>query len=509
MTMTTTAAAGAEPADNRPDRFLRGATILLFAGAGVWAAVHVIFARVFGDEGWYLNAARELLRGRWPYLDFFYPQGPGLVFVHVPVMSVAPGILASRCQSFVLFVASLLIGCLLLGRENRAAGAPWWLALVGAHALIVNLSTLVVSTPYELFLVLMALWLVQRDRREAAMAVLATGACLRVSLSVLVILWWVFGVATAARGERTRTAWRLLACAGMPPLLLVGPFLLFAPERVLDGVLFYHVWGGRAVVSAVQAWHHRFLFWLDLVNVFWPSLALAIFGWWRTRRLAWDSLDALLLGGALVLTAVHSLPATPDPRYHVVPVALVSLFAARRLAATRLPRWAFVAVLVGVVAWETSSYTLRWAHLSQDLRAPHKFHRVARQIGALAGGQPVLTFETALAVEGDFAVPRGYELGFFSVTPAADEQRAARDGLVTPSHLLRDLAEARYPVVAFYEDDLGYLSAGDRRQADGFLHRAYRLVAKFPRLGQLRQDLFVFVRSPQPLSEPAISPPTK
>ncbi len=498
-------AAKIETEKTTTDLFSRRLTAALFAAVAAWAAIHVVFARVFGDEGWYLNAARELLAGRWPHLDFFYPQGPAAVFVHLPVMIFAPGIATARVQSFLLFMAALALGWSILRRDGRLAGGPWWLALVGLHAMLVNMCTLVVSAPYELFATVLALWFVQRRRPVAAMIVLATVACLRVSMAVPAAVFWFYGVATAPRGERAGAAGRLLAGALLPPLLLVGPFLLLAPGRLLDGLLFYHVWGGRFPISAGTAWHHRLQFMLDIVRVYWPVVGLAVLGWWRSRPRAWDSFEVLLLGAAATMTVVHALPATPDPRYHVVPAALTALFAARRLAEKSLPRWAVALLLLAIVPWEMSSYTLRWEHLKQDLRAPAAFRQIARQVGALAGGQPVLTFETALAVEGGFAVPPKYELGYFSLTPLTDQQRVERDRLLTAPQLLRDLTEARYPVVAVYEDDLGNLPAAERQQAADALHRRYRFTARYPGLGQLRQMLFVFVR--QPLAPPTTEPP--
>lgn len=476
------------------DQFHGWLIICLFIGAVLWGAIYAFFARVFVDEGWYLNTTRELLHGRWPYLDFFYPQGPASVLVHLPVMLLVPGIIAGRVQSLLLFIGSLWLGLSILRRDDRFVGALWWLALVGYHAMLVNMCTLVISAPYELFSILLALWLIQRRRYPYAMIVLAVVTCMRVSMVVPAFFFWLFCVLSTVKGERARAVMRLSVSALLPVLLLIGPYLLRAPAQLLDGLLFYHMWGGRHSFTAEQAWNHRVQFLLDFVRVYWPAAALAVFAWWRSRSRPWDRTELLFLGTAAAMTIVHALPALPDPRYHIVPVSLIALFAARRMTEKALPRWVIVMILLAIIPWEAASYTMRWDQFGPDLRSPRNFRRIARQIGDLAPGEPVLTFEPALAIEGGFTLPRGYELGTFSLTPLTDRRRVERDLLLTPERLLNDLRETRFAVLAVYQEDLGNLPIDLRQKATEALNRGYRYVAMFPKIGSLGETLFVFVQ---------------
>ncbi len=73
--------------------------------AGVlFAALNVLFGPLNQDEGWYLYAAREIARGRLPYRDFFFTQGPVMPAAYALFAWVWQpfGILGGRCFTALL-----------------------------------------------------------------------------------------------------------------------------------------------------------------------------------------------------------------------------------------------------------------------------------------------------------------------------------------------------------------------------------------------------------------------
>ena len=90
--------------------------------------LNLFFGELNQDEGWYLYAARMVAEGKYPYIDFAYPQGPVLPFVYVlaqPLVDVF-GVAGGRVFSALLGIigagmVSLLAARLVSPGKSRIA----------------------------------------------------------------------------------------------------------------------------------------------------------------------------------------------------------------------------------------------------------------------------------------------------------------------------------------------------------------------------------------------------
>lgn len=477
--------------------------IALGSLTAVWVGLHVLYAQPSGDEGWYLYAARGIWEGRWPFFQAFFTQGPLAALVIAPSAGLSPTLLAGRGQSALVFGVVLWLGARWLRRENSPAGVWVWLLLLGLSTFIVHMNTLVLTTVYELLAVTFVLRLIQREHYSAAAAVAGAAAALRLSLAAWAFVVWLALTLAAPRGQKAKTALRLALSGGGAFLLLVLPCLLAAPERTWEGLLGYHLSGGRLDLSPERAWENRLLFWKYWLLFLWPILAAAAAAWAATRRTRPDRTDMLLLLGAAALTLAHSLPVFPYPKYQAAPVALVALFAARRWGAATKPAILNTAVVLVMIPLQLGIWTYGLDHLRWEESPPLYHHRLGRTLRALAEEpgwetDTLLTFDTLLAVEGRLRVPAGYEMGVFSLTINWDDARARRIGTVTPKMVVTDLASGRYPLVALHEQDLGLAAPADRAAAEQALAKDYSTSKPLPNVGHDRDNLFVFrLREPK------------
>ena len=417
----------------------------LFAAAVLWVFAHVEFGWPSGDEGWYLYAARELLRGRWPYVHYFFTQGPLTPLIMAAAMAADHTLEAGRTESALCFLLALWLGAAWL-HDDRASGetrlpsvfsnpqsaignpqSMWWFLLIGVSTFIVYMCTLALTTVYEMLAVCLTLLLLGRGRRGWAVAIAALACAVRISLAPWALAVWLYAASTLPAPRRVRGALVLALLGGGLAALAYAPFAIAAPERLREGLFGYHLGGGRIALSAERAWEFRGVFWSQWIAICWPVLAAVAAAYALTwRRWKWDRRDALLLGGALALTIVHSLPSTPYPKYQVTPTALLALAAARRLAVVRIPRLVLALVLAVIATWQVGYYWTITDHLRFEIPTPPARHRyAARMLTRLAQREPVLTFDTLLAVEGRLRVPPGYEMGPFALTVSWDDARAA------------------------------------------------------------------------------------
>jgi len=102
-------------------------------------AANLYFGELNQDEGWYLYAARMVSEGRFPYIDFAYPQGPVMPFVYVAAQPLvdAMGVAGGRLFSALLGLAGLVIVPLLAARlvpqERRQLAAFLAFCLAGVN----------------------------------------------------------------------------------------------------------------------------------------------------------------------------------------------------------------------------------------------------------------------------------------------------------------------------------------------------------------------------------------
>ena len=215
---------------------------LIAAAAFVVGAVAVTVAwqlagRAVTDIPLYRTYGERVAGGLVPYRDFPFEYPPGAL----PAL-VLPALITDSLSAYrAVFVAELAavgaVGVLLLGEALRRSGADERArrAALVAVALLPLLLGGVVLTRFDLLpaaLVAGAVALLAAGRLRAAALVVGLGVAVKLYPAVLVPL---LGVAAWRRGGR-REAAAVVALAALPVAAVYLPFLLVAPDGVLDSL---------------------------------------------------------------------------------------------------------------------------------------------------------------------------------------------------------------------------------------------------------------------------------
>jgi hypothetical protein len=181
---------------------------------------------VNADEGFYLNAAWQVLAGHHLYADFFFPQMPYLPYAQAAALSLAgPSLLAGRVIS--VAAGALLAGLLAVAgaRRSGAAGVGIVMALAYAGNALV-LSYVPVAKTYGLAnLALVGAFLLLAAPGAGLLQAVAAGACAGLAVGarlptaavVAVLLVWSawrgmrYGLAFAAGALFTSLPWLWIA----------------------------------------------------------------------------------------------------------------------------------------------------------------------------------------------------------------------------------------------------------------------------------------------------------
>lgn len=386
------------------------------------------------DEGWYLYAAQLVADGQVPYRDFFYTQGPLLPVVYSAFACVWKlwGLLGARILTLAIGAASIVFAVALARRsvpeERRAAAGTMAFLLLGSN--LYHLYYLAIPKTYALaaLFVLMGFYLLSVAVEGRAWIALAAALSLafasgaRISLGMLLA---VVGLAFLF-GRR----WRLLAwfcLGGFAGLALVyGPFLWDAGARAgLIAAQQYHAARGGfdpvwtvGSVSRLVRWYLPVFVLLGL-HFLAPGTA--------RQEMCSRLVVRMAFFGFVGVFAVQMLAPFPYEDYQVPVMGLLAVFVAVSAVAENVNRLkSRVLVVLGMTwacsfgsplleKWSTNGQVRFWS-LKKSSSELAQLRDAAREINALdPGGKDILTQDLYLAIETGRKVPRGLEMGPFSM----------------------------------------------------------------------------------------------
>ncbi len=457
------------------------------------------------DEGWYLYAANLVADGKMPYRDFAYTQGPMLPFVYAAFAWVWDfgGLLGAR-------ILTLLIGllgiCFAMGLARRLVPVERGdaTALVVLFLLATNLYHLyylAIPKTYALasLFVFMGFYLLTLARERAIVAVVG-GACLalaagtRISLGAILPVVGVFLLVRAIRGEGL-APWAVFAafCAGGFGGLLFayGPFLLDAQARAgLFAAQAYHAARGGFDLTWTVGSLSR------LVRWYLPVFIILGLG---TFREAW-----MLAASFLAVFAVQMLAPFPYEDYQVPVMGLLAVFAAVNYlgksadgaADGKTKKFLLVLGLSFAASfgspllekWMTNGQDRFWS-VKKEKTELAQLRDVAKMIEAIdPRGKTLLTQDLYLAIETRRRVPKGLEMGPFSVLADAEWRRL--------------LARAECPVAALSAYTFAIEPPVCKERPRGLqidywrlVKKNYELVAKEDAFGQNATPLLILQRN--------------
>ncbi|MGQ9662293.1 MAG: hypothetical protein ACUVWX_08165, partial [Kiritimatiellia bacterium] len=319
----------------------------------LWAA-NLFFGEINQDEGIYLYAAREVTRGRLPFIDFASTQGPVMAFAYAAAYPLVKlwGVGGGRLFTAALGFAGCAIAALLarrIAREgNRDSAALIGFILAGVNV-YQSYFTVVVKTYALAGLLLTAAFLALsfcEGRRgglaafgAGALSALAAGTRLSAVVAMPVIFIWLL----LSSGRQARSvkkplvgshvhpaAWFATGCAATL-LVIFLPFALRAPEALYFGLVEYHA--GRSAGGVLPALAYKAGFISRVVQAYFVAIGLFLF---YCLRIAWfkviprppaPSEVGTGAGGRLTLpiwitvaaiTAIHLLAPFPYDDYQVI-----------------------------------------------------------------------------------------------------------------------------------------------------------------------------------------------
>lgn len=499
---------------------LRWALVLALVATAILYAANFWFGTLNQDEGWYLYSALECARGRLPYCDSFFTQGPVLPILYgwaAPVWS-SFGVAGGRALTALLGLGGGILAAFLaarvVAREQRLAAGI--LAFIFTALNVYHAYFTTIPKTYALAILFLAggylaLTAVERPGRAwmaaIAGALLALAAGTRISLggALAVTGFWLLG-----QRRSLGPAWIWFGIGGGLTLAVVyGPFLLIAPEQVLFANTFHTGREGGGLLFIAGSISRCIRGYLPLC-VFAAALAVwRIFAPPRNPEAQampagasrWMSLWA---GSAAFVFAVQLMSPYPYDDYQVplMPLfaAAVAALAAKAAGDSRRTALVWVALTAAVLSAGSSPFLQDWFVIRQD-----RFWVVKRSTPDLASlrqvgrwlrenspdDRPLLTPDVYLAVEAQRRVPNGFEMGPTGYFPDLGDERAAACHVLNRAGMLRLLKQTDAPLAAFsgYAFAIGAPSMrelGAREQAELWqaVSNRYECVREVPDFGQ-------------------------
>ena len=421
-------------------------SLALFAFV-VLGAASVWLGGLNQDEGWYLYAANMVAEGKMLYRDFFYTQGPAMPMVYFCFSWVWKGwgLLGARVFTLIIGFLAVVVAARTAadlapeGRKREAALVTVF--LLGCN--LYHLYYIAIPKTYALASLLVAgglRWFVRgmsgKDHRRISLVplspmfsaglFLAFAAGTRISLGALLC---VAGLCLLLLKQWKFLLW--FCVGGFGGLALVyGPYLCDAGAREgLFAAQQYHAArGGFDLVWAVGSVSRLVRWYLPLFIV----LGLGVAGTSETSRTAGTG---VLLWGFLAVFAVQMLAPFPYEDYQVPIMGLLAVYAAVTFVScsnfkSQTSNFGVLLVLGLCFAnsfgspllekWMTNGQDRFWS-LKKEKCELAQLRDVAKRIEALdPGGQMLLTQDLYLAIETGRKVPKGLEMGPFSMLTDAE-----------------------------------------------------------------------------------------
>jgi len=308
---------------------LLGVVVAALLAGSVLASVR----NVDGDEGFYALASRLTTQGSTPYLDFFYPQMPGLPYVYGLWMRIFGfSWVSGRLFSVLFYVLSLLLfGNYLRTRGHNWPGILFLGGLYGGNGLVLAWATVIKTFAPSLFIlvatfVALLQWTTLsqngRDRRSwLFVAGLALGLGINVRLMLLPLLafltFWVF-CSSWHCGPRRAGLNTLAFVSGTIVALLPAIWLYWqSPWQFVLNNIGYHL-GRHGQTGLIYDFSQKLEVLKQLASLrqVWPLLILSALGlaltYWP-RPTACQSAGNMPVGLALTFLAVLGITSWAVP----------------------------------------------------------------------------------------------------------------------------------------------------------------------------------------------------
>ena len=469
--------------------------------AAMLAAAAVWLGALNQDEGWYIYAATLVAENRLPYRDFFFTQAPlmPLVYSAFSFAWESMGLLGARLVTAAIGMFSVVftvgIARNLAPQGSRAHAALAALLATGCNLYHVYYLSIPKTYALASLFVMLGYYLLTLPRANAktvalAGAALAFAAATRISMGALVAVQLAYFV-----WRRRWTAAFAFALAASAALALVFvPFLSDQASR--EGFLAaqqYHAARGSGDIVWTLGSLSRLVRWyLPL----WVVAGLAVAFAPRSR---WADV-AQPLGGFFAVFLLQLLAPFPYDDYQVPVMGLLAASAAalfagseifsRREAGSLAVLGMALALAIGsplVQDWMCNAQDRFWSR-KKPMCELKQLREVARRIEKLdPGGKTLFTQDTYLAVETGRKVPRGLEMGPFSML-SDEEWKNLIESAPCPVAAMSGYTFAIEPPVCSeraIDKQLEYWK---------LLRKHYRMVEKEPEFGQNATTLLLLKR---------------
>ncbi|MFI5212917.1 MAG: hypothetical protein ACHQU8_00140 [Gemmatimonadales bacterium] len=407
------------------------------------------------DESWYYAGSWLTIHGSLPHVDFFVHHDPLLFYVYGAVQGLAgPSLLVGRIESWVFWLASVLLLARLAWKLGGAGAATLFLVLVATNPFATRYFVTFTWRPLELFLMSLALTVVASERPKggryatvALLLALVVGLRFPIDLSTALLALFLGYVGIRFRHER-RLVVASFAAAGVVLVVLVLPYVWRAPDQYLFDVVRFPLgmasylrsrgllteWSGpvTSFFSAVRLFGSELRFFFASVALFLAVMAYRIAelrsrgtaGWrqWCLERGEWWWLTVayVLIGEALATASRQGTPVTRIVSF-MLGSLLVSVECARLFRAASPEMRRALAAAIGVVVClspflqdlNSPGVRARWA--SSDVFLLRKAAATVR--ASTTPDKAILTFDPALATEADRRIGLDMIMEVWSVFP--------------------------------------------------------------------------------------------
>jgi len=422
--------------------------------AGIAFAV-LVFASVWlgalnQDEGWYLYAARLVAEGKVMYRDFFYTQGPLLPLVYSAFCGawedaglVGGRIVTASIGLLALVFAAALARFLAPAGRKGAAGTIAFM-LLGCNLYHVYYTSIPKTYALASFFLLIGFYLLAFSLRMLPPAypeklknafvffagltmALSAGARVSLILAVAVVATGLFAV---RKTEKMSFAW--FAGGAFAGLMSVYGFVLFDSKTfhgLLAAMSYHGARGGFDPIFTIGSASR-------LVRWYAPLFVLLGMVFFRKRqRLAPES-DMLarsrfplnmMACSFLAVFALQMFAPYPYEDYQVPVMPLLAVYVAVKIVSIASLSLSRVVLLTLGMTWALSfgsplleKWTVNgqdrfWA-LKKEKTELAQLQDIARLIEAIdPGGKKLFTQDIYLAIETNRKVPKGLEMGPFSM----------------------------------------------------------------------------------------------
>ncbi|MDP6630173.1 MAG: hypothetical protein QGH42_03360 [Kiritimatiellia bacterium] len=491
------------------------------------------FGELNQDEGWYLYSARQILQGRYPFIDFASTQGPVMSFAYAALwgplqgMGLVGGRLVTALMGWATAgLAAALAWRLRSGdRSSRSAAAFATFVLIGVN-IYQSYFTTVVKT-YALggllvaggFLALTAGGSSRRRQRcwaAVAGVLLALAAGSRISLGALLPVVFLWLAVVRYRDGREACPWSFALGAALALGAIFGPFLMAAPEPLFFGMVQYHA--GREAGSLASLLAYKSAFILRTVRAYLVPVALLVVavlkhsaGHRSGENPARSPLLVPLVLGIGVVTIVHFLAPFPYDDYQAVIYPLFAVLVGVSITDLlgKVSGRFLLVLLCALAAFSSPRLQDLFAAPRDRIWWPMRtespvaqLRRVAGELREQAGPEGVLlTQDTYIAVEAGLSVPAGMEMGPFCYFPEMATEKAEACHVLNRELLAELLATSEATVAAFSAYGLSIagpavqpIPEDEVARLQSLLRSRYTPTAVIPAFGQAQTDLCLYRR---------------